>query len=51
MQDTGGCTPLGYDLDSEKKLVINEHEAEESETAIHLSQQTKLFMLKMAVRK
>ena len=25
---TGGCTPLGYDLDSEKKLVINEYEAE-----------------------
>ena len=23
---TGGCTPLSYDLDSEKKLVINEHE-------------------------
>ena len=25
---TGGCTPLGYDLDENKKLVINEHEAE-----------------------
>ncbi len=25
---TGGCCPLGYDLDSEKRLVINPHEAE-----------------------
>lgn len=25
---TGGCCPLGYDLDSERRLTINEHEAE-----------------------
>ncbi len=25
---TGGCMPLGYDLDENKRLVINEHEAE-----------------------
>lgn len=25
---TGGCPPLGYDLDADKKLVINPHEAE-----------------------
>lgn len=25
---TGGCTPLGYDLDENKRLIINEHEAE-----------------------
>lgn len=25
---TGGCTPLGYDLDENKKLVINPHESE-----------------------
>ncbi len=25
---TGGCCPLGFDLDSEKRLVINDHEAE-----------------------
>lgn len=25
---TGGCCPLGYDLDSEKRLIINPHEAE-----------------------
>lgn len=25
---TGGCTPLGYDLDENKKLIINPHEAE-----------------------
>lgn len=25
---TGGCCPLGYDLDSDKKLIINPHEAE-----------------------
>lgn len=25
---TGGCTPLGYDLDEDRHLIINEHEAE-----------------------
>ncbi len=25
---TGGCTPLGYDLDENKHLIINQHEAE-----------------------
>ena len=25
---TGGCPPLGYDVDEDRKLVINEHEAE-----------------------
>lgn len=25
---TGGCCPLGYDLDSNRKLIINPHEAE-----------------------
>ncbi len=25
---TGGCTPLGYDLDENKRLIINQHEAE-----------------------
>lgn len=25
---TGGCTPLGYDLDENKRLIINPHEAE-----------------------
>lgn len=25
---TGGCCPLGYDLDADKKLIINPHEAE-----------------------
>ncbi len=25
---TGGCTPLGYDLDAERRLIINPHEAE-----------------------
>ena len=25
---TGGCTPLGYDLDENRRLVINPHEAE-----------------------
>ena len=27
-QNTGGCPPLGYDLDSNRKLIINPHEAE-----------------------
>lgn len=25
---TGGCPPLGYDLDENRKLIINSHEAE-----------------------